>query len=575
MGTVASHSGSESSLHGPQQPLGDVLITDQLARRVPRLPNYKAEAEALVLLAETLANAPGTILQKLAETALALCDAGSAGISIAESNATGDVFRWHALAGKFVPHLGNTMPRHFSPSGVMLDTSAIQLMTEPVRYFTYIAGLPHIAEVLLIPFYRGATAVGTAWVIAHDPDRHFDAEDARVMTNLSKFASAATQTLSAMRDAAAPAVTLRDTQARLEATLNGGMVGTWIWEVQDDRVFADRNLARLFGVEPGQANGGAVADYTKKILDEDRPKVSAAIAQALADKTRYEMEYRVVSPDGLLRWVVARGHVECDEKGNPVRFPGVVIDITDRKRQEEENAALYAAIESASRKKDEFLAVLSHELRGPLGSVTMAVDVLKRTKNLALSKNALGIIDRQASQLVRLVDDLLDAARISTGKLKLDRGRMDLADAIRLAIEASRPAIDMCAQALVIAMPDAPIFVNGDCARLAQVVHNLLDNASKNSERGRQIYIQWAVENNRAAVRVRNNGIGISPENMKRVFAIFEQVHPTRVSSSDGLGVGLALAKHFVELHGGTIDAFSEGLGHGAEFVVTLPLAAE
>lgn len=552
--------------------LAAILISDQLGQRVGRTPDYKAESDALALLASRMAEAPQTILIKLVETALALCKAGSAGISIAEADGAAEVFRWHALAGQFAPYVGETLPRHFSPCGVVLDTNATQLMCEPVRYFTAIAGLPHIVEALLIPFYRGKQAIGTVWVISHDAARHFDAEDARIMLSLSKFASAATQTLSAIRNAQALTRSLQDAQGRIEATLEAGMVGTWVWDVQTDRVWGDRNLTRLFGIDPVLADGTALADYTKQIVEEDRPKVAAAFDRALREGTFYEVEYRVNVSDGSIHWVVGRGHAQFDNSGTATGFSGVVIDITDRKQQEAVSSGLYEKLEESVRQKDEFLAVLSHELRGPLGSVSMAVDVLQRSQDPNHAKNAVATIRRQCDQLTRLVEDLLDSARIRTGKLTLDLRPVDVEDAVQMAVETSQATLGKFVQELVTIKPSAPVRVRADVVRLAQVIHNLLSNASKNSPRGSEIAILWGVEGDKAVVRVRDQGIGIAPENLERIFGIFEQINPTGLLSGDGLGVGLALAKRLVELQGGTIAAFSEGAAQGAEFVVTLPL---
>ena len=176
--------------------LDDIDITSELARRPARPPEYEAESRALVDLASVMASDPHTILQKLAEAALELCQADSSGISILEKDCVPPIFRWYATAGKFGPFLGGTTPRDFSPCGVVLDRNAAQLMVDPVRVYPYIAELsPHVAEVLLIPFYRGDTAVGTIWVVAHNDERNFDAEDKRLLLSLGKFASAAIKVL--------------------------------------------------------------------------------------------------------------------------------------------------------------------------------------------------------------------------------------------------------------------------------------------------------------------------------------------------------------------------------------------
>ena len=181
--------------------LSDIDITSELSRRPARPPDYEAENRALVALAGVMASDPHTILQKLAEAALDLCQADSSGISILEDDPENARFRWHATAGKFRPFLGGTTPRDFSPCGVVLDRNATQLMADPVRVYPYIAELsPHVAEVLLLPFYRGDTAIGTLWVVAHSDERKFDAEDQRFLLSLGKFASTAIQVLHAIAE---------------------------------------------------------------------------------------------------------------------------------------------------------------------------------------------------------------------------------------------------------------------------------------------------------------------------------------------------------------------------------------
>jgi signal transduction histidine kinase/ActR/RegA family two-component response regulator len=190
-------------------PLEAVVFTAQLQLRASRVPDLRAENNALLELARTLANTPRTILQHLVDTALRLCDAGSAGISIQESEDGQEIFRWHALSGQLASHLGETTPRHFSPCGTVLDLDAIQLMTRLYRHFTYFKDVrPAIEEALLIPFRVQGRAIGTVWVVAHDPARQFDAEDARVMASLAEFTGAAYQTLTSL-DALAAEVTER------------------------------------------------------------------------------------------------------------------------------------------------------------------------------------------------------------------------------------------------------------------------------------------------------------------------------------------------------------------------------
>ena len=187
--------------------VAEVIVNEELTRRPTRSPDFEAENRALVALAEVMAGSPKTILQKLVDVALELCRAGSAGISIEETDGGNGIFRWHATAGAYSRYVDWTMPREFSPCGTVLDRNAALLMAEPVRFYPYIADLsPSVVELLLVPFYRGDIPIGTVWVVAHTEQKKFDAEDKRLLTSLSEFASAAVQTLENLEAVTTPPV---------------------------------------------------------------------------------------------------------------------------------------------------------------------------------------------------------------------------------------------------------------------------------------------------------------------------------------------------------------------------------
>ncbi len=232
------------------------------------------------------------------------------------------------------------------------------------------------------------------------------------------------------------------------------------------------------------------------------------------------------------------------------------------------------ALREADRRKDEFLATLAHELRNPLAPLRNAVDIL-RTGGAApeMRDRALEMMERQLRQMVRLVDDLLDVSRITTGKLAVRKGTFDLRDAARDAVETVRPFIDARRQQLEVALDAEPLEVDGDRARLGQVIGNLLHNAAKYTEPGGRIELSAAREGEDATVRVRDSGIGIDEHALAAIFEMFVQVDRSLTRAQAGLGVGLTLARRLVALHGGTITAYSEGLGRGSEFIVRLPFA--
>jgi PAS domain S-box-containing protein len=240
-----------------------------------------------------------------------------------------------------------------------------------------------------------------------------------------------------------------------------------------------------------------------------------------------------------------------------------------------ENARLYAAARDADRHKDEFLAVLAHELRNPLAPIRTALQLIRMPPDDAERRErACEMMDRQVLHMVRLVDDLLDVSRITRGKIELRKGREDLAAVVHRAVETSRPMIEAAGHRLSVSLPREPIFVEADATRLAQVFSNLLNNAAKYTPQAGTVSIGAEQENGSAVVRVRDSGQGIPADMLTRIFEMFSQVDRSVEKAHGGLGIGLTLAKRLVELHHGVIEATSEGPGTGSEFVVRLPASS-
>jgi signal transduction histidine kinase/ActR/RegA family two-component response regulator len=234
------------------------------------------------------------------------------------------------------------------------------------------------------------------------------------------------------------------------------------------------------------------------------------------------------------------------------------------------------ALRLADRRKDEFLATLAHELRNPLAPIRTGLDILRlRSGDAQATQRATDIMERQLRQMVRLVDDLLDVSRINTGKFTIKSGRVELKAVVNDALEVVRPYIELHGHELTIDLPDRPVFLNGDATRLAQILSNLLNNAAKYTNRGGRVGLSASVDDRTLTVTVSDTGIGIAPDMLDSVFEMFVQVDSTLERSNAGLGVGLSLARKLVELHGGTIEARSAGIGHGSQFVVRLPIVVE
>ncbi len=241
-----------------------------------------------------------------------------------------------------------------------------------------------------------------------------------------------------------------------------------------------------------------------------------------------------------------------------------------------DNANLLMALQDSDRRKDEFLAMLAHELRNPLAPIRNAVQIF-RGKGLPIPELqwATDVVDRQVHQMTRLVDDLLDVSRITRGKIELRKERVELATVVSSAVDTSRPLIDKWGHKLTITIPPTAIHLDADATRLAQVLANLLNNAAKYTDHGGRISLSAEQHDHHVLIRVTDTGIGIAPEMLPRIFELFTQVDRTLERSEGGLGIGLTLVQRLVEMHGGTVEAHSDGRGKGSEFVVRLPLAAE
>ena len=265
------------------------------------------------------------------------------------------------------------------------------------------------------------------------------------------------------------------------------------------------------------------------------------------------------------------GHVNSRSRATADDL-ALAVDLAGRAAIAIDNARLYRDVQENDRRKNEFLAMLAHELRNPLAPIKSAVEILQmvRLKDETLEW-ANEVISRQLEHLVRLVDDLLDLSRITGGKIQLRREPIDVSAAVARAVETSRPLIDARKQHLSVNLPVEPLWVNADLVRLAQVLANLLNNAAKYTEEKGEISLEVAHVDDKAIFRVRDNGIGISPDKISSIFDLFTQVDNALDRTHGGLGIGLTLVRQLVEMHGGTVVAHSEGARRGSEFVIALP----
>ena len=358
---------------------------------------------------------------------------------------------------------------------------------------------------------------------------------------------------------------LRANQERLLAALSASDTGTFRWEPETgDFLEFDDNLKGLFGLAPEHPIR-ATDDFFGRVHPEDRTGLEAAVDRSRRGED-FEMEFRVVLPDGCVRWLYDRGKMVRDGGGRPAYLVGACTDITKRKRVEE-------ALQDADRRKDEFLATLAHELRNPLAPIRNALHLMKGAGGEGEGFEAeRAMAERNVVHLTRLIDDLMDVARIGRGKIELQKEVVDLATIVLQAVETARPLIDGRLHELTVALPEGAIRVDADPTRLEQVLWNLLNNSAKYTGPGGQIRLGVEPDGDEAVVRVRDTGVGIEAEMLPRVFDMFVQVGEHRGHDQGGLGIGLSLVKTLVEMHGGSITASSDGPGKGSEFVVRLPL---
>jgi len=322
-------------------------------------------------------------------------------------------------------------------------------------------------------------------------------------------------------------------------------------------------LARYYGTSVenliglSNENINPHADEVAKFNQEDLEIFTTCRAMVIPEE-------KVTHADGVVHWY-STVKIPLTDGDGCSKLLGVATDITDRKRAEE-------ALRLTDRRKDEFLAILAHELRNPLAPIRNSVQLLKMHKTtdsqLAWSTD---VIDRQVNHMVRLLDDLLDIARIMQGKVRLEIERLELNDIVNNAVETSRPLIESRRQELIISQTAPPQWLLGDHVRLAQVLSNLLNNAAKYTDEGGKIMLTVTRENSNAVIEVKDTGIGISADILPHIFDLFSQASHTLAHSQGGLGIGLTLVRHLVQIHGGTVTAMSAGIGQGSSFTVRLP----
>ena len=356
---------------------------------------------------------------------------------------------------------------------------------------------------------------------------------------------------------------LRESEERFRTMADGSPMMIWITDAAGRIEFANRTYLNFFGVTQESASE---LDWSEMVHPDDRETYVAAFGTAVQRRQPLQVRARVHRRDGHWRWIEARGNPRRDATGCVTGFIGSSPDITEIYDAQE-------ALKQADRHKDEFLATLAHELRNPLAPIRNSLHILRRIGDAGPAMAQIHeMIERQVNQMVRLVDDLLEVSRITLGKIAVRKERVELASAVRSAVESSKTAIDDTGQHLIVSLPSEPIHIDGDTVRLAQVFGNLLNNAAKYTNPGGQIWLTAWHEDDLVAVSVRDSGIGIPNDMLPKIFDMFMQLEHSVDRTDGGLGIGLTLVRNLVGMHGGTVEALSEGPGQGSEFIVRLPV---
>jgi PAS domain S-box-containing protein len=371
---------------------------------------------------------------------------------------------------------------------------------------------------------------------------------------------------------------LRESRERLALAIEAADLGYWAWDPRDDLMTLSPRVAAIFGLPADQVI--TRTDIRNLVHPAERDIARQANERALREGVDYDMEYRVIRPDGVTVWVATRGRLQKDASGQVVRMLGVIQDITRRKEAERQRLDLLEAeraarteAEKANRDKDEFLSIVSHELRTPLNAILGWSQVLQlEAAAMPELREGLAVIERNGRAQAQIIEDLLDMSRIISGKVRLEVQRVDLPAVIDAALASMQPAADAKGLRLQQVIDPQAGPVSGDPARLQQVVWNLLSNAIKFTGKGGRISLTLARVNSHVEIVVSDTGAGISPEFLPYVFDRFRQEENSTQRRHGGLGLGLAIVKNLVELHGGSIEARSSGLGEGATFRVSLPL---
>ena len=356
---------------------------------------------------------------------------------------------------------------------------------------------------------------------------------------------------------------LTKSRERLDLALNAGKMGVWELDLKTGLSTWNQNEYELFGLNSSDTDEPSEDLFYSYVYSDDVLRVRQELKATIEQKTEFNSEFRINRADGELRWLAAHGRIITNSNGDSNKIIGINYDVTERKQNEE-------ALREADRRKDEFLATLGHELRNPLNAIINSIELISKSENATDSKQFSNIAKRQSKHLTHLVDDLLDASRVTYGKIRLNCEIIDLTQLLQELLSDYEESLQAKELVLNRNLLQESVWIRGDLNRLTQAFSNILHNAIKFSYVKGRITISMALDNDWVRVEIADTGMGIESEALSRIFTTFSQENRS-IAGSDGLGLGLPLAKGIIELHKGRIQVSSAGRDRGTEFVIKLP----
>ena len=571
------------------------LTRATLASRPSRPPDFAAESRALCSLADELAERPEAVLTALCKTIVQFCKAGSAGVSLMSVSEVGTpVFFWPAIAGAWASFVGGTMPRYASPCGVVVRTAASLLFPGEHEFFREFVGVEWpLVEVLLAPFFSDGQPVGTVWAICHSPQALFEREDQRFLESVSHFAAAAYQ---ALRGSEARQIA-NDRLSRILS--NAEIIGLWDWRIPEDQCVSDERFARLFGVDPARAAAGApMDDFLSGIHSDDRVRVKDELADAMRTGEPFSSECRLLAPAGEVHHVIARGRCERSETDVPLRFPGVVIDVSKQRRAEqaleELNASLeervtartqeLMAAEQALRQAQKMDAVgqltggLAHDFNNLLAGISGALELMQmrmrqgRVDDVERYMIAAQSASKRAAALTHRLLAFSRRQTLEPKAININQLVVGMEELIRRTVGPTIVLEVVGASGLWPALVDPH--------QLENALLNLCINARDAMPDGGRITVETAnkwMDDHAArqhdmppgqylSLCVTDTGTGMSREVIAKAFEPFFTTKPL----GQGTGLGLSMIYGFARQSGGQVRIYSE-VGQGTTVCLYLP----